>query len=197
DGDSDCGSRGTRVPTDFSGGIRILRLNLGCGRVPIPGYVNVDLHGGQIRAAAEHLPFRDAVFDQVFALHVLEHVRNLRESMREIRRVLKPWGNLVIRVPFGLKGLYDADHLRAFDEHTFDSFSDKRIDDPCCQEDVRGWFHIDYRHVTRGLPYGFYLPTKYHMWPVKRHAPNLSRHVAWLDSDNRLMDWHFGFRRCS
>lgn len=41
----------------------------------------------------------DAVFDFVLCVHVLEHVPNDLEAMREIARVLKPGGTAVIMVP--------------------------------------------------------------------------------------------------
>ena len=45
------------------------------------------------------LPFNDKVFDVVFMLEVLEHVENPSLCLREIRRVLKPQGRLILSVP--------------------------------------------------------------------------------------------------
>jgi SAM-dependent methyltransferase len=45
------------------------------------------------------LPFDDKVFDMVFMLEVLEHVENPSLCLREIRRVLKPQGKLILSVP--------------------------------------------------------------------------------------------------
>ena len=45
-------------------------------------------------ARAETIPFRDGRFDVVLAHHMLYHVRDLFETLREIRRVLKPGGTL-------------------------------------------------------------------------------------------------------
>lgn len=47
------------------------------------------------------LPFPDASFDAVFAFTVLEHLREPRRAMREMRRVLKPGG---------VAGLNDPDY---------------------------------------------------------------------------------------
>lgn len=41
---------------------------------------------------AEQLPYGDARFDAVVCVDVLEHVRNLEQTLREIHRVLKPGG---------------------------------------------------------------------------------------------------------
>jgi 2-polyprenyl-6-hydroxyphenyl methylase/3-demethylubiquinone-9 3-methyltransferase len=40
----------------------------------------------------EKLPFPDNHFDMVFCLDVLEHVKDFRQIIREVRRVLKPGG---------------------------------------------------------------------------------------------------------
>ncbi|HZQ63826.1 MAG TPA: class I SAM-dependent methyltransferase [Gaiellaceae bacterium] len=48
-----------------------------------------------VRAAAEDLPFADDAFDTVVSTLVLCGVRDQRQSLREIRRVLRPGGRLV------------------------------------------------------------------------------------------------------
>jgi SAM-dependent methyltransferase len=50
-------------------------------------------------AVAEHLPFRDAVFDVVFMHEVLEHVQDDRAALQEACRVLGPGGHLVVFCP--------------------------------------------------------------------------------------------------
>lgn len=42
-----------------------------------------------------HIPFRDSTFDMALGIHVFEHVREVRQLIREIRRVLKPGGVLL------------------------------------------------------------------------------------------------------
>jgi SAM-dependent methyltransferase len=53
-----------------------------------------------VRGVGERLPFRDNVFDVVFSLQVLEHVRDPFACAGEITRVLKPSGKLYCVVPF-------------------------------------------------------------------------------------------------
>ena len=56
------------------------------------------------------LPFRAEVFDQVFSYSVLQHLSrsHARESLREIRRVLRTGGDALVQMPnvFGIRCLY-------------------------------------------------------------------------------------------
>ncbi len=47
----------------------------------------------------QRLPFDDAFFDRVLAIHVLEHLPNLPAALREIRRVVRPGGQLCAVIP--------------------------------------------------------------------------------------------------
>jgi SAM-dependent methyltransferase len=49
--------------------------------------------------AAETLPFEDGSFDLVTALDVVEHLDDDAAALREIRRVLRPGGTLLLTVP--------------------------------------------------------------------------------------------------
>jgi SAM-dependent methyltransferase len=46
----------------------------------------------------EALPYRDASFDRVFLMNVLDHVQDAERGLREIARVLRPGGQLVLSV---------------------------------------------------------------------------------------------------
>lgn len=66
-----------------------LRLNLGCGHIPLEGYVNVDrraLPGVDIVAEVDELPFGSGEVDEIFSAHLLEHF-----PQEELRRVLLPY----------------------------------------------------------------------------------------------------------
>jgi len=89
-------------------------LDVGCGRKPYrhltsaTRYVGVDIDTPATRAlaAADHyydgrtLPFPDASFDAVLCSQVLEHVFTPAEFLREINRVLRPGGVLLLATPF-------------------------------------------------------------------------------------------------
>jgi ubiquinone/menaquinone biosynthesis C-methylase UbiE len=48
---------------------------------------------------AQHLEFTDGSFDLVYSFHALEHIRDQRQAVREIHRVLAPGGTFVIGTP--------------------------------------------------------------------------------------------------
>ena len=54
---------------------------------------------GFLRADAQQLPFRDATFDAVTSLAVLQLIPNPSATVAEIARVLKPGGRVAIMVP--------------------------------------------------------------------------------------------------
>lgn len=99
-------------------------LDLGCGRAPYQGLyrtrfgtcLRVDHQPGiplEARASAMDLPFRDASFDLVLFSEVVEHLPDPGRALREIRRVLKPGGCLLLTWPFNYM-LHElpADHQR-------------------------------------------------------------------------------------
>ena len=80
-------------------------LDCGSGRRPTyySNVVNFDpvaYETTDVVGVGESLPFEDGVFDAVFSLNVLEHVRDPFTCAKEIARVLKPNGKLYCVVPF-------------------------------------------------------------------------------------------------
>lgn len=109
-----------RVPSpvrralDLQGGeVSPLRVEVGAGRFPTPGYVHVD-HDHRARhlehlAPVWDLPFADAEVDEILAVHTLEHVHPARlgETLSEWLRVLVPGGTIRVHVPNG-PAVFDA-----------------------------------------------------------------------------------------
>jgi SAM-dependent methyltransferase len=86
-------------------------------------YETADLcmEGVDHKVDLQHLPFKDATYDFVFASHVLEHIRDDRQAIREIRRVLRPNGVAILPVPivctrtieYPDANPFEAGHVRA------------------------------------------------------------------------------------
>jgi len=82
-------------------------MTLDCGagskRFVSPHLVNVeivDYPSTDLLAVGQSLPFRDGSFDAVISIAVLEHVTDPFACARELYRVVKPGGKLLISVPF-------------------------------------------------------------------------------------------------
>lgn len=64
----------------------------------------------QLPAFGEALPFRNGVFDVVMSYQTLEHVRNPKQVLAEMLRVLKPGGALHLHCP-DYSGTYEGHYL--------------------------------------------------------------------------------------
>lgn len=64
-------------------------------------YTTTDLSSplADVKADICQLPFEDNTFDVIFCNHVLEHIPDDTQAMRELYRVLKPGGWAVLQIP--------------------------------------------------------------------------------------------------
>lgn len=64
-------------------------------------YISSDLYRKDVdhQFDIENIPFPDNSFDLVFASHVLEYVKNDKQAINEIKRVLRPGGLAFLPVP--------------------------------------------------------------------------------------------------
>ncbi|OQX21931.1 MAG: hypothetical protein BWK75_02055 [Candidatus Altiarchaeales archaeon A3] len=61
---------------------------------------DIKTHGlNVIRGTLEYAHYQDNYFDVITLNHVFEHVLNPSETMKELKRILKPGGILIIAVP--------------------------------------------------------------------------------------------------
>ena len=90
--------------------------------------VNLDINPicnpDEVHDLNKPLPFDNDYFEEVFALEIFEHIPNGISLIREINRVLKPNGILVVAVPYHgflkniLVALFTFDfHFNPFAEH--------------------------------------------------------------------------------
>ncbi|HRI71762.1 MAG TPA: hypothetical protein PK156_46335 [Polyangium sp.] len=98
-----------------------LRLNLGCGRSPLPGWINIDSAALPevdvvVDLESGSLPFESDSMTEIVGSHVLEHIRNSLGLMQELHRLAKPNAKAIFRVPYGSSDDADADptHVRRY-----------------------------------------------------------------------------------
>jgi SAM-dependent methyltransferase len=96
------------------------KLNLGCGQFKKEEYINLD-KDPQLDPDVLHdlnqfpYPFSDSSFDLIEADHVLEHLEDPFLVMKELHRILKSNGRLIIKTPHFSRGFTHPDHKRGFD----------------------------------------------------------------------------------
>jgi SAM-dependent methyltransferase len=92
--DAGCGSGRNLVELARFGPVAGIELT------PQAAAVAIDRAIGDVRVGpVESLPWNDATFDLVTCLDVLEHTPDDRVTLRELRRVTRPGGFLVLTVP--------------------------------------------------------------------------------------------------
>lgn len=131
-----------------------MKINLGCGRKYLEGYVNCDVVPA-VRADRHFdlntfpYPFADSSADEIFMDNVLEHLDDVVRVMTELHRVLKPGGVLRIIVPYAKTdwAFQDPTHKHFFTERSMDYF-------------------------TTESPYSFYLPCRFKVLEARLYGDN-------------------------
>lgn len=82
----------------------MMKLDIGCGIFKQEGYTGVDVDQStnpDICAPMWNIPLPDGSVDEIFSSHALEHVTKFQVVLvlQEWKRLLKPGGVAVIRVP--------------------------------------------------------------------------------------------------
>ncbi|HPD45953.1 MAG TPA: methyltransferase domain-containing protein [Anaerohalosphaeraceae bacterium] len=95
-------------------------------RIPGVEYVSADLDAARamVRMDVQQIQYPDNTFSFIYCSHVLEHVPDDRQAMREFHRVLKPGGTALIMVPITADQTWEdpsvtdpAERLRLFGQH--------------------------------------------------------------------------------
>jgi SAM-dependent methyltransferase len=113
-----------------------LVLDVGCGigdfLLSRPDTIGIDINEKTIEYCkslglnatyinSEKYPFNDSYFDGVVLDNVIEHLNDPTSVLAEIKRVLKPSGNLIIGIP-GIKGYKsDPDHKIFYNENLLET----------------------------------------------------------------------------
>lgn len=113
-------------------------LDFGCGSKPYQKlflsaktYIGVDFvnegHSHETEDIdffydGEKLPFEDQKFDTIFASEVFEHIENLDHIIVELKRVLKPNGQILVSVPFVYMEHEMPYDFRRFSQNGLESF---------------------------------------------------------------------------
>ena len=86
---------------DANGGL--INLNLGCGGMILPGFINCDKYDEQADVMCDvlDLPFDTGTVDSIYASHILEHFdfKEAFVALDEWKRVLKEGAILSIETP--------------------------------------------------------------------------------------------------
>ena len=103
-------------------------LDIGCSKIQNP-YLNpkktigvdLDIPENPIYSVIqsdlnEKLPFKEAMFDTVTAGEILEHLENPLFTLKEIYRILKPGGALIVTIPNGWLDMFMM-YLNKSQEH--------------------------------------------------------------------------------
>jgi SAM-dependent methyltransferase len=79
-------------------------LDVGCGPQKYPGSIGIDMNpdtAADVLCNVDRgaLPFRDDSFDQVRAVHLIEHVENVIRTVEEFHRVTRAGGTIYLVTP--------------------------------------------------------------------------------------------------
>ena len=107
------------------------KLHLGCGQLYMAGWVNADISKNVKSDVCfdfnkKKWPFKDNEFDIVYTSNVLEHLSDTIDITKELWRITKPEGVILIDVPYATSfvNFRDPTHKSRFSKQTFAYFTD-------------------------------------------------------------------------
>lgn len=130
------------------------KLNLGAGKDKKDDYINIDWNKLDNPDVLHNLnsfpyPFPNESFELIEANHIIEHLDRPFAVMKELHRLLKPNGRLIIRAPHFSRGFTHSEHTHGFDV-TFPFYFDKNFPGT-------GYFGVDFELENIRLKYFAFL----------------------------------------
>ena len=149
-----------------------------------------------IESAAAPLPVADASFDRALSVQVLEYVDDVPGVLRELQRVLRPGGRLVVwDVDWSTVSMYSGDMARmrrvldAWDEHLADAFLPRTLSGKLRDagfEDVAMKGHVFATSELDPETYGGYLVPLIRNYVVEHGLVSGEEAQAWSDEQYDL-----------
>jgi len=104
-------------------------LDMGCGRTKRRGAIGVDrvkLPGVDLvhNLNKTPYPFKDNTFDEIYAIHIIEHMDSILATMEEIHRICKPRARVVVITPHHTDSIswQDPTHKWHLNSYSFSYF---------------------------------------------------------------------------
>jgi SAM-dependent methyltransferase len=154
------------------------QLNLGAGHTYIPGLVNIDISERAdvtLDLGKDPLPFPDDSVDLVFSMWTLEHVPDYLFALREIHRVLRHDGEMLLKLPYVSlteMHLVNPYHLHNFNERSFDLFDPDLLKNSAAEGGDVAFRKVCVRYAYMG--YFGMAPVFVRTW-ARRHLLNVVR----------------------
>lgn len=106
-------------------------LDVGCGVNKYPGAIGIDRNPRTRADVIVELdrfpyPFRDSAFDELRAIHVIEHVGDVIRTMEEFHRLVRPGGRVLLETPHytDFSSFCDPTHRWHLNTYSFRYFGD-------------------------------------------------------------------------
>jgi len=154
-------------------------LNLGSGRKPVPGALNVDVSeaaGADLVVNLNQLPwpFESSRFDEVLAFDVIEHLDDVVAAMAEVHRVAKDGARFRATVPHfsSANAFTDITHRHHFGWQSFEYFTG--------EHEFSYYSAVKFRCLARSLLFHPGLLNKLVWRFANRHPQLYERRLTWI-----------------
>ena len=164
-------------------------LNIGCGKNYRKNWINLDLHSKKAEVIHDlnkfPYPFKDNTFEHILAAGIMEHLDNPLKTMKELWRISKPNGTIMIKVPYftSYTAWVDITHKRPFTYNSFSrlcGFYDSKIKGTVLYQPIL--FEYRFRRLIWGTTSkSFFKPiTNFMNWLVNLNPEFMEKRIPFL-----------------